>query len=81
MSTHYCSCLGGTDSDSTKSASGHVTPNLCFGIRRCVLGMKRRRMEHNRLNKKTTGTCYAKHVFLYPLGYVGHVVHSGASGA
>jgi hypothetical protein len=25
--------LGGTDSDSTKSAPGHVTPNLCFCIR------------------------------------------------
>jgi hypothetical protein len=28
--THYVLCLGGTIMDSTKGASGHVTPNLCF---------------------------------------------------
>jgi hypothetical protein len=32
MSTHYFSCSGGTDRDSTKSALGHVTPNLRFYI-------------------------------------------------
>jgi hypothetical protein len=32
-STHYFSCSGGTDLDSTKSVLGHVTPNLCFCIR------------------------------------------------
>jgi hypothetical protein len=31
-STHYFSCSGGTDLDSTKSVLGHVTPNLCFYI-------------------------------------------------
>jgi hypothetical protein len=30
---HYFSCSGGTGTDSTKSASGHVTPNLCFCLR------------------------------------------------
>jgi hypothetical protein len=32
-STHYFSCSGGTGTYSTKSAPGHVTPNLCFCIR------------------------------------------------
>jgi hypothetical protein len=31
------------------------------------------------LNKKHTGTHYAELVFLHMVGYVGHVVHSGAS--
>jgi hypothetical protein len=30
--THYFPCSGGTSSDSTKSALGHVTPNLCLFI-------------------------------------------------
>jgi hypothetical protein len=32
-SAHNFSCSGGTGMDSTKSASRHVTPNLCFCIR------------------------------------------------
>jgi hypothetical protein len=28
---HYFSCLGGTGTDSRKSTSRHITPNLCFG--------------------------------------------------
>jgi hypothetical protein len=31
--THYFLCSGGTATDSTKSASGHVTPNSGFCIR------------------------------------------------
>jgi hypothetical protein len=29
-SMHYFSCSGGTSTDLTKSASGHVGPNFCF---------------------------------------------------
>jgi hypothetical protein len=34
-----------------------------------------------RHDKKLVGSCYAKLVFLHPMGYAGHVVHSGASGS
>jgi hypothetical protein len=33
LSMHYFSCLGGTGTDSRKSAMRHVIPNLCFCIR------------------------------------------------
>jgi hypothetical protein len=49
-SMHYFSCSGGTNTDSTKCASGQVTSNLCFsggicGSRnafRCLRGVKHR---------------------------------------
>jgi hypothetical protein len=32
-------------------------------------------------HKKCTGACYAKLLFLHPVGFAGLIVHSGASGA
>jgi hypothetical protein len=74
---------------------GHVTPNLCFsssgicGSRSafwCVWGAKHRHTIFFVFNlyglyKKRARTCYAKQVFLHPVGYAGHVGHSGALGA
>jgi hypothetical protein len=74
---------------------GHVTLNLCFCIRwdlraysafRCARGVKHQRtIFHTRVGlvwfpKKCTGTRYAELVFLFPVRYVGHVVHCGTSG-
>jgi hypothetical protein len=53
-------------------ASGMLNVNaLCFMLRWYEYGFY----------KKCDGTPHAKLVFLHPLGYAGHVVHCGASGA
>jgi hypothetical protein len=47
----------------------------------CVWGVKHRRTDRYRFNKKRARTCYAELVFFHPVGSASHVVHSGASGA
>jgi hypothetical protein len=95
-STHYFSCSGGPIAVSIKSAPGHVTPNLCFCIRwdlrvtQCIPVYP----GHNtsihyfhawvgplRIKKKCAGKSYTEIVFLPPVGYASHVVHSSASWA
>jgi hypothetical protein len=85
-------CLGGTSTDSIKSALGHVMLNLCFSIWWdlwsrsafwCVRGVKRRRtIFHDQVgrygfHKKCIETRYSELVFLDTVGYAGHVVNSG----
>jgi hypothetical protein len=38
------------------------------------------RWDQYRFNKKCARTCYTELVFSHPVGYVGHIVHSGAPG-
>jgi hypothetical protein len=89
---HRCtifSCSCGTERDFTKSASGHVMPNLCLasgwicGSRsalRCVRGMKRRRtiflaqVGPVRIAQKHIGTPYTLLEFFHPVVFGGHVV-------
>jgi hypothetical protein len=91
----YFSYLGWTGTDLTKSTLGHVTLNLCFASSwiyrphnafRCVWGVKcwctifHAGVGPLRFPSEGCGTHYAELVFLHPVGFVGHVVHFGASG-
>jgi hypothetical protein len=95
MSMHYFSCSDGPGAVSIKSVMRHVAPNLFFpsgGICRshsevwCVRCMKHRRtIFHGRVarssfHKKLIRTRYTEHVVLHPVGSMGHVVYSGATG-
>jgi hypothetical protein len=82
---------------SIKSASGHITLNLCFlhpvgsaghvgysgasGPRNIDALFLMLGWDQYRFDKKRAGTRYAALVFLHPVGSMGHVVHSGASWA
>jgi hypothetical protein len=72
---YRCGCITGVDVHSMKCIPvrpGHENVITLFFI----LGWDRYGFD-----KKRTGTHYAKHLFLHPVGYAGHVVHSDASGA
>jgi hypothetical protein len=92
----YFACSGGHGTDFIESASGHVTPNLCFFhlvgcaghvVHSGMSGPQNVNVLFFRLgraqcdfHKKCVGRRYAKYAFLHLVGTVGHVVHSGASG-
>jgi hypothetical protein len=61
-------CSRGTGTDPTKSASEHITPNLCF----CIW---------YKFQKKCPSARYTKLMFLHPVGSTGHIVCCGVSGA
>jgi hypothetical protein len=62
-------------------STGHVVHIGASGARNVIALFFMLGWGRYRFNKKRIGTCYAKLVFLLPLGYVGHIVHFDASEA
>jgi hypothetical protein len=96
MLMHYFSCSGGPGAVSKKAHRDTLHRTWGFGSGgicgscsafRCVQGVKHRctffhtRWAWRSLHKICVGASYVKLVFLHPVGYAGHIVHSGASGA
>jgi hypothetical protein len=95
MSTFYFSSSGGTGTHSTKSASGHIMPTLCFlypvGSAGLVVHFGASGARNvNALffilwsarcsfHKKSTRKLYVELVFLHLVGSTCHVVHSSVS--
>jgi hypothetical protein len=61
--------------------AGHIVHFGTFGVRNVIALFFTLGWDRSGFNKKSVGTRYAKLVFLMPLGYATHVVHSDASGA
>jgi hypothetical protein len=65
-------------------ASGGINGSHCEFW--CIRGVKHRRTifilrwDQYGFDKKRIGRCYTELVFLHPIGYAGHVAHSGTSG-
>jgi hypothetical protein len=94
-STHYFSCTGGTGTESTNIALGHVTLNFCFlhpvGYAGHVVhfGASGERIIDTiffklswgryGFDKKRFKTRYAELLYLHPVRSVGQEVHFGAS--
>jgi hypothetical protein len=95
-SMHNFSCTGGTNTDCTKTRR-HTIRRTCVlhpvvsagnVVHSCVLGAPNfdalffvLGQDWNGFHKKHVRKSYIELLFLHPLGYVGHLVHSGASGA
>jgi hypothetical protein len=95
VSTHYLSCSGVTDRDSTKMCPHKLRQNCVFssgGMYRsrsafwCVQGVKYRctifhaQVGRSGFLEKRARRLYAKLVCLQPVGSVSHVLNFGTSG-